>query len=188
MFKIKKQIKNERKDAIGAKYIKYEDGRILVNEKETKERWRQYFETLLNEENPHVLKEEEKVEGTIEDVSEEEASKALNETKRRKALGSSGITSDLILAAGQLGIWEITKNFKKIMKEGRVPEDLEESLTVKIFKGKGDAMNPGNYRGIRLLEHSMEVWEKVLEARQRNLAQIKEIQFGFQPQLMRSLY
>ena len=41
MFKIVKQMKKERKDAVGAKFIKYELGEIRVNEKEvTLERWR----------------------------------------------------------------------------------------------------------------------------------------------------
>ena len=38
-------------------------------------------------------------------------------------------------------------------------------LTAVVFKGKGDALECGNYRGIRLLEHSMKVREKILEER-----------------------
>ena len=34
-----------------------------------------------------------------------------------------------------------------------------------IFKGKGDVMNCGSYRGVKLLEYGMKIIEKVLERR-----------------------
>jgi len=60
-----------------------------------------------------------------------------------------------------------------------MPEEWEDSITVPIFKGKGDALVCGKYRGIRLLEHGM-IWEKVLERRLKSLCNIDEKQFGFQ--------
>ena len=48
------------------------------------------------------------------------------------------------------------------MKEEKEAKEWEESLTTVVFKGKGDTLECGNYRGIRLLEHSMKVWEKYL--------------------------
>ena len=36
------------------------------------------------------------------------------------------------------------------------------------------------YRGVRLMEHSMKVWEKILEGRLRDIVEIDENQFGFQ--------
>ena len=51
------------------------------------------------------------------------------------------------------------------MKEEKGAMELEERLTAVVFKGKGDALGCGNYRGIRLLEHSMKVREKILEER-----------------------
>ena len=36
------------------------------------------------------------------------------------------------------------------------------------------------YRGVRLMEHSMKVWEKILEGRLREIVEIDENQFGFQ--------
>ncbi len=32
------------------------------------------------------------------------------------------------------------------------------SITVPVFKRKGDPLECGKYRGIRLLEHGMNVW------------------------------
>ena len=33
------------------------------------------------------------------------------------------------------------------------------------FKGKGDAISFGAYRGVKLLEHAMKIVEKILERR-----------------------
>ena len=50
-----------------------------------------------------------------------------------------------------------------------------------MYKSKGDALDCGNYRGIRLLEHIMKVWKKMLEARLREMININENQLGFSP-------
>ncbi len=38
----------------------------------------------------------------------------------------------------------------------------------------------GKYRGVRLLDHGMKLWEKILERRLRDIIKIEDIQFGFQ--------
>ena len=50
-----------------------------------------------------------------------------------------------------------------------------------IFKEKGDPLQCGNYRGIKLLEHSLKILEKVLDKRLRNIIHIDNMQFGFSP-------
>ena len=42
-------------------------------------------------------------------------------------------------------------------------------------------MECGSYRGIKLLEHAMKVFERVLESRIRRQVNIDAIQFGFMP-------
>ena len=48
------------------------------------------------------------------------------------------------------------------MKEEKGTKEWEESLTTAAVKGNGNALECGNYKGIRLLEHKMEVWKKYL--------------------------
>ena len=62
-----------------------------------------------------------------------------------------------------------------------MPEEWKTSVVVPIFKGKGDAMDCGAYRGIKLLEHAMKIMERVLENRIRGLIMIDDMQFGFMP-------
>ena len=55
------------------------------------------------------------------------------------------------------------------------------SKLVPIYKNKGDIQNCANYRGIKLMSHTMKLWEKVIERRLRNENRISKNQFGFMP-------
>ena len=48
-------------------------------------------------------------------------------------------------------------------------------------KQKGDALECGNYRGIKLLEIALKVYERVIERRIRERVHINSNQFGFMP-------
>jgi len=61
-----------------------------------------------------------------------------------------------------------------------MPSEWGNSYTIPVFKGKGDALLCGKYRGVRLLEHGMKLWEKILERRLKEVIEIDENQFGFQ--------
>ena len=44
-----------------------------------------------------------------------------------------------------------------------IPEDWKDSVIINCYKGKGDATDRGNYRGLKLLEYVTKVLERVLE-------------------------
>ena len=49
--------------------------------------------------------------------------------------------------------------YRDIMKDDRAPEDPSENITILLSKGKGDAPScEKKYRGLRLLEHCIKVW------------------------------
>ena len=56
---------------------------------------------------------------------------------------------------------------EKVIKEGKVPDDWNKSWMVNVYKGKGDALECGSYRGIKLLD--MKVLERVIEGRVRKI-------------------
>ena len=58
-------------------------------------------------------------------------------------------------------------------------EKWKTSVVVPIFKGNGDVMDCGAYRGVKLLEHATTIVERVLENKIRELVMIDEMQFGF---------
>ncbi|XP_075091671.1 uncharacterized protein LOC107763843 [Nicotiana tabacum] len=47
----------------------------------------------------------------------------------------------------------------------KMREEWRWSLMVPLYKNKGDIQNYNNYRGIKLLSHTMKVWERVVERR-----------------------
>ncbi|KAL6520853.1 hypothetical protein OROGR_017422 [Orobanche gracilis] len=44
-----------------------------------------------------------------------------------------------------------------------------------------DVQDCANYRGIKLMSHTMKLWERVIEQRLRRSVKISENQFGFMP-------
>ena len=49
-----------------------------------------------------------------------------------------------------------------------MPADRDTCVAIPIVNGKGDIMNCGMYRGVKPLEHAMEVAGKVLEKSKNN--------------------
>ena len=45
----------------------------------------------------------------------------------------------------------------------------------------GDAQCCGNYRGIKLMNYTMKVWERIIEARLRDRVEISNQQYEFMP-------
>ncbi|VFQ97219.1 unnamed protein product [Cuscuta campestris] len=98
-----------------------------------------------------------------------------------RALGPDEIPVEFWKHAGR-GAWVwLTKLFNVILRTARMPDEWRESLLVPLFKGKGDIQSRENYRGIKLLSHTMKVWERIIEYRVRKGVCISENQFGFMP-------
>ncbi len=95
MFEMAKQMKEERKDVISARYVKDEHGNITVEEADIMQRWKRYFSEPLNEEDLYELEDHLKVEGPILGMTEREVQEALQKMKRGKAPGPSGVITNL---------------------------------------------------------------------------------------------
>jgi hypothetical protein len=62
-----------------------------------------------------------------------------------------------------------------------MPEEWRRSILVPIFKNKGDVQSCTNYRGIKLINHTTKLWERVIEHRFRRATRVTQNQFGFMP-------
>ncbi|KAK3527092.1 hypothetical protein QTP86_010832 [Hemibagrus guttatus] len=62
-----------------------------------------------------------------------------------------------------------------------MPDEWRRSVLVPIFKNKSDVQRCSNYREIKLMSHTMKLWERVVEARLRKVVEICEQQYGFMP-------
>ena len=56
-----------------------------------------------------------------------------------------------------------------------MPSDREMSVIINCFKGKGDAVERGNFRGLKLLDHLMKVFERVIEKYIREAVNIDDM-------------
>ena len=63
----------------------------------------------------------------------------------------------------------LTSLANAIIAEKKLPEDWDLSYIINLYKGKGNALERGNYRGLKLTEHCLRVLERVLEKIGRDL-------------------
>ena len=73
----------------------------------------------------------------------------------------------------------VTDICNEVVRTGKIPDDWRKSWIVSIYKGKGDALECGSYRGIKLLDQVMKVFERVIEKRVRDRVKLDDMQFGF---------
>ena len=73
----------------------------------------------------------------------------------------------------------LVKFFNRLLRGEKMPDEWRKSVLVPLYKDKGDIKECGNYRGIKLMSHTMKLWERIIEARIRKEVTIAEQQFGF---------
>ena len=64
----------------------------------------------------------------------------------------------------------------------KMPDEWRRSILVPIYKNKGDIQSCTNYRGIKLMSHTMKLKERVIEHRLRAITRVSLNQFGFMPE------
>ncbi|KAL6557759.1 Protein Ycf2 [Orobanche minor] len=99
----------------------------------------------------------------------------------KKAEGPDGIPIEVWRCLGERGIDWLTMLFNKIWRSNKMPSAWRKSILVPLYKNKGDVQDCSNYRGIKLMSHTMKLWERVIEQRIRKCVKITENQFGFMP-------
>lgn len=90
--------------------------------------------------------------------------KALKDCKSNKSPGADAIPNEFYKA---LPInWElyILCLFNKVLRTEVVPDDWSRAILTMIYK-KGDPQDPGNYRGIALLNHITKLFTRILASR-----------------------
>jgi len=85
----------------------------------------------------------------------------------------------MIQATADTGTQWILDLFNGILKEGCIPEDWKSSVLLPIYKGKGDPMECGSYREIKLFKCAMKVVERIFEHKIRHQIDRDDMQFGF---------
>ena len=107
---------------------------------------------------------------------------ATDEMKLGMAAGSSEVNMDMIIASGKFSVGVMKKLCQRRLDGEGMSKEWKTSVVVPIFKGRGDVMECGAYRGVKLLEYAMKIVERVLENGIRELVMIDDMQFGFMPE------
>ena len=141
---------------------------------------KQYFSKLLNEERPHI--NWETGEATFIDINSFTTAEVEQQMKRMKfgkATGPDQIPIEALQSLGVVGLEMVTHLLNSMLSTGMIPDIWRHSILVPIYKGKGDHRDCSNYRGIKLLSHSMKLLERLLDSRLRQLTNESANQFGF---------
>ncbi|KAK3511538.1 hypothetical protein QTP70_009333 [Hemibagrus guttatus] len=185
LYRLARQRDRDGKDVQQVRVIKDRDGRVLTSEESVQRRWKEYFEELMNEENERVKRVEgvNSVEQKVDKIRKDEVRKALKRMKSGKAVGPDDIPVEVWKCLGEAAVEFLTSLFNRVLESERMPEEWRRSVLVPIFKNKGDVQSCSNYRGIKLMSHTMKLWERVVEARLRKVVEICEQQYGFMPRM-----
>jgi hypothetical protein len=181
-----KMRERKTRDVNQVKCIKDGADQLLVKDEEIKRRWREYFDDLFNGENESsTIELDDSSDDTsrrfVRRIQEAEVRETLKRMKGGKAMGPDGIPIEVWRGLGDRAIVWLTKLFNLIFRSNKMPEEWRRSTLVPIFKNKGDVQSCTNYRGIKLMSHTMKLWERVIEHRLRRLTSVTKNQFGFMP-------
>jgi hypothetical protein len=129
---------------------------LLVKGQYIKQRWQRYFDNLFNGENETM---DTQLYDSFDDlnicfvrrIQESEVKEALKRIKGGKAMCPTEVWKCL----GDIVIFWLTKLFNHIFRSNKMPDEW--STLVPIFKNKGDIQSCTNYRGIKLMSHTMKL-------------------------------
>src|SRR6267154_2573020 len=103
VFRVVKQMVGLNKDITASGCVKGLDGRTIVAEEKIMQRWKEYYERLLNEKfewNKDIIREINEVEASVDErvISSAEVRLAISKAKSGKAAGPSGVAADMLKA------------------------------------------------------------------------------------------
>ena len=174
LYRLARKRDRAEKDVQHVKVLKDENGNVMVNSEAVLKRWKEYFEKLINKENnrePHT-EEAELVNKEVNCMSREEVKNALRRMKKGKVVGPDKLPVEVWKCMGKMGINFLTRLFNRLLVGKRMPEEWRRSVLIPIYKNKGATQCCGNYVGIKLMSHTMKVWERIIEARLRDRVKV----------------
>ena len=158
-------MRKENKGNVGEKCIQDDSGKLAYSDEEKKKAWKQHYERLLNVEFPWS---EEHL--SVADPVLGPPTLATREMAEQSVKASSDICSKMIA--------DLTNS---IIRGNTMPNEWNDSIIISLYKGKGEALDRGNYRGLKLREHILKVIKQIIEDLICNIVKTDNMQFGFMP-------
>jgi hypothetical protein len=162
IYRMAKSRERKTRDIIQVKCIKDETERLLTKDEHIKNRWREYFDKLFNEDSVSLsieldISSDNLNRQFVRMIQESEVKDALKGMKGCKAMGPDGIPIEVWRCLGDVAIVWLTKLFNLIFRSNKMSDEWRQSILVPIFKNKGDVQSCTNYRGIKLMSHTMKL-------------------------------
>ena len=88
---------------------------MLIKEEKVKQRWKEHFDNLLNQENPR--------ERVVEDISGEEVRTELRKMKEGKAQGPDDIPVEAWIALENKGMEFLVNFFNRLLRGQKIPDE-----------------------------------------------------------------
>jgi len=113
------------------------------------------------------IREEDRNYNYYHRIQEHEFREALKRMSSGKAVGPDNVLIEVWKSLGDKGIVWLKKLFNEIMRTKKISDEWIRSTLIPIYKNKRDIQNCTNYRGIKLMSHTMKLWKRVIERRLR---------------------
>ena len=98
-------------------------------------------------------------------ISQEEVMKCMLRLKNNKACGYDGILNEFLKFSCPKLVETVTALFNLILDSGKLPNDWAIGYISPIYKGKGSAEDPDNYRGITIVSCFGKLFTSILNQR-----------------------
>ncbi|XP_037772651.1 uncharacterized protein LOC119568265 [Penaeus monodon] len=186
VFQLAKTRNKSTKHIVHIRQTKDENGNIIRTEQGKIKRWEQYFSKFLNEENERLIRGDgDANQGAVLEISRIEVQQALKKMKNGKATGPDGVPIEAWKAMGEEGIdvfWmlmgKVMDEYPDSMERKHINTDFQRERRCPKFKRK-DVQNCENYRGMKLMSHTLKLLERITDGRIRQEAFIGRQQLGF---------
>ena len=143
IYKLAKGRERKIRDLDQVKCIKDDEDRVLVQEKDIKDRWKKYFHNLFNEENDILpdsnmldIGKEDRNYNYYRQIQEHEIKEPLKRMSNAKVVGSDNIPIEVRKSLGDGGILWLTKLFNEIVMTKKMSDEWGKSTLISIYKNK----------------------------------------------------
>ena len=90
-------------------------------------------------------------------ISKDEIKEALRKMPNGKAEGPDLIPVEVWKCLGDEGLEWLTELFNVIFKTAKMPKEWRSNIIIPLYKNKGDIQDYNNFRGTKLLSHTMKL-------------------------------
>jgi hypothetical protein len=146
IYRMAKSRERKTRDIIQVKCIKDATERLLSKDEDIKNRWREYFDKLFNEDSESSsialdISSYDLTRQFVHRIQESEVKDALKRMKGGKAMSPDGIPIKVWRSLKDMVIVWLTKLFNRIFRSNKMPDEWRQSILVSIFKNKRDVQS-----------------------------------------------